>query len=122
MQETHVAESKHFIRDGFLIILSGTEQTHEGYLYSGVGFMIAPSAIKAIICFKLLGDRLATLKIKVEGGILNLMTVYAPHAGKDYELRKMLFDKVGKAWTPHGDHNCTIALGDWGRNTLEKMM
>ena len=54
------------------------------------------------------------------------MNAYAPHSRKEYELRKDLLDSVGKAWTQHGKHNCTIALGDFnarmGKNYLEKMM
>eukprot|EP00959_Pyramimonas_sp_CCMP1952_P001620 33335-Pyramimonas_sp.AAC.1 len=83
--------------------------------------MIAPNAVHSVVCFKLSGDRLATLKIKVSGGILNLMSVYAPHAGKDYEIRKNLYDNVAKAWAHHGKHNITIALGDFNARLGEQL-
>ena len=121
MQETHVSESQHFVQDGYLVILSGALAATPGYLYSGVGFMIAPSAVHSVISFKLLGDRLATIRIKVSGGILNIMSAYAPHAGKAYEERKSLFDSVAKAWTPYGNHNCTIALGDFNTRLGERL-
>ena len=49
-----------------------------------------------------------------------MVTVYALHAGKDYEVRKPLFDSVAKAWTQYGSHNCTIALGDFNARLGEK--
>ena len=108
------------MRDGYLVILSGTSEEHAGYLYSGVGFVIAPSAIASVINFCLLGDRLASLKIKTSGGVANIPCGYAPHAGKDYEFRKSFFDSFTKAWKRPGSHTCTFGYGDFNARLYKR--
>eukprot|EP00959_Pyramimonas_sp_CCMP1952_P421948 8839255-Pyramimonas_sp.AAC.1 len=48
IQETGITESTHFVDSGFLVILAGTSVETTGRFYSGVGFLIAPWAIKAV--------------------------------------------------------------------------
>ena len=82
--------------------------------------MIAPWAIKSIISYKLLSDRLAILKLKVRGGILNIITAYAPHGGYDYEERREFFDQLTKAWPAPNKHTTTIACGDFNARLYDR--
>ena len=90
IQETHVHDDKYFMADGYLIVLSGGALSKNGRSYTGVGFIVSPSAAKSVIGFRLVGERLATLELKVKGGVLNIVSAYAPHSGHKYEVRKFV--------------------------------
>ena len=112
IQETHVKGSHCFTQDGFLVILSGVPETSDGRSYTGVGFIVAPWAVASVRSFQLINDRLASLKLCVSGGKLNILSAYAPHSGHSYESRKEFFDQLVLAWKPMSAHSSTIALGD----------
>ena len=86
MQETHEHRSGYFLHNGFLVILSGEETTTR--TYTGVGFIIAPALRHAVVSFLQFSDRLASLRIRITGGQLCLITAYAPTNMKDYEYRQ----------------------------------
>ena len=58
-----------------------------GRSYAGVGFLVAPWAIKSIISFRGINDRLASLRVKQSGGVLTVLPTYAPHNGHTLEDR-----------------------------------
>ena len=78
IQETHKNDSQYFETDGgFLVILSGEDgQQHHS---SGVGFIIAPWLRKSVIGFCQASSRIASLKLRVQGGKAVLFSAYAPH-------------------------------------------
>ena len=47
--------------------------------WAGLGFIIAPQCRHMVKSYKQVSDRLCTLRMKVVGGILGLVTAYAPH-------------------------------------------
>ena len=49
IQETHIAKSPYYTRNGFLVILSGSSDGHRGF--TGVGFKVAPWAKHAVSSF-----------------------------------------------------------------------
>jgi len=121
MQETGITTHTENIDSDYMLILSGTSKPHgEGRFYSGVGFLIAPWAIKSTISYKLLSDRLAILKLKIRGGILNIITAYAPYGGYDYEDRREFFDQLTKAWPVPNKHTTTIACGDFNARLYDR--
>ena len=50
--------------------------------------------------------------MKVKGGVLTIITAYAPHSGYKHAQRKMFFDGLESMWKPSRDHDCTVVLGD----------
>ena len=86
LQETHLYDAEHFEYEGFKIFLFG-EALREGRSFSGVGFIVAPWALQAVVSFHAINDRLAKIRFKVFGGILNVLTVYVPHDGHDFDYR-----------------------------------
>ena len=91
LQETYISGADSYLtEEGFLIILSGGPQGAREY--AGVGFLVAPAARQHIITFKEHTNRIASLKIRVSGGQLCLISAYAPHGGLDFALRWSFFD------------------------------
>eukprot|EP00959_Pyramimonas_sp_CCMP1952_P034517 723731-Pyramimonas_sp.AAC.1 len=89
MQETGITTHTENIDSNYMFILSRTSKPHgEGRFYFGVGFLIAPWAIKSIISYTLLSDRQVVLKLKILGCILNILTACTPHGGYDCEERR----------------------------------
>ena len=121
IQETHVHDDKYFMADGYLIVLSGGALSKNGRSYTGVGFIVSPSAAKSVIGFRLVGERLATLKLKVKGGVLNIVSAYAPHSGHKYEVRKTFFDELNSMWKKTARHDCTFVLGDLNAKLFEQL-
>ena len=93
IQETHVVHIDCYIEDGFTIFLSGAGED-VSKSYAGVGFIVAPWAIKAVVQFSVISDRLANLRVKVTGGVLNLLTMYAPHDGYTFDIRHSFFSTL----------------------------
>ena len=110
IQETHVKGMHHFYQDGFLVILSGEAVEKAGRSFSGVGFVVASWALSSIVGFRLISDRLVSLKLRVVGGLLRVLSAYAPHSAYRYEVRKDFFDHLLSAWGSVGSHTCTMAL------------
>ena len=121
IQETHVSNSMHFYEDGYLIVLSGGGVASNGRSYAGVGFVVSPLAAKSIIGFRLVSERLAKLRLKANGGVLNLVSAYAPHSGHDYEIRKEFFNGLVSVWKAATRHECTLALGDLNAKLFDQM-
>lgn len=122
IQETHVRELTVFKENGFLVILSGSTEINNVPFYAGVGFIVAPAATPAIIGYQLVSDRLANLRMKVKGGVLTIITAYAPHSGYKYMHRKRFFDELGRIWKPSRDHDCTLVLGDFNAKLYQKFV
>ena len=107
MQETHRSGSAHFIVNGFLVILSGSEG--EGREYRGVGFIVAPWLRHAVQGFTQSSCHLASIRIRVSGGSACFVSAYAPHGGYELSVRADFFhdlaDFIAKA-RRMGRHTC----------------
>ena len=77
IQETHLSNSEVKDEQGYTVILSGADVDSRSW--AGVGFIIAPRCRHMVKSYKQVSDRLCTLRMKVVGGILGLVTAYAPH-------------------------------------------
>ena len=112
LQETHLTGASHFEEDGFSFFLSGAT-SGDARSYAGVGFAVAPWAANAIVSFKAISDRVASLRVKVTGGILTLITVYIPHDGHSLDERQAAFADLSKATGTRTSHTSTLILGDF---------
>ena len=106
-----MSETEYFEEDGFLTFLSGGTFTGTR-LFSGVGFIVAPWAKTSIISFKGIADRLACLRVKVSGGVLNVYSAYAPHDGIDFNIRHEFFTLLGENTRRHHNHETSVVCGD----------
>jgi len=88
MQETQCKGLHEFRRNGYMVLLSGCSEEVVGRANAGVGFVIAPSAIRSVIGYTFLNDRLAILRVRVNGGNLNIINGYAPHNGKPHTFQE----------------------------------
>ena len=74
IQETHLLDAEYFKEEGFSVFLSGACGNGPRF-YAGVGFLVSFWAMKSIISFKAISDRIASLRVKATGGVLNLLLV-----------------------------------------------
>ena len=112
IQETHLVGAEHFVEDGFMTFLSWNCGSNERS-YAGVGFMVAPWAHQAVVCFNAISDRLACLRLKVSGGVLNLLSVYAPHDGIDFNIRHQFFSTLSEHTRVQHEHETSLVLADF---------
>ena len=86
IQETHICETEHFITDqGNLVIFSGTT----GWKYAGVGFIISARLRKSVYSFDCPNGRMAAVKIRVTGGKIAFLSVYA--SPNDHPIEEQIF-------------------------------
>ena len=111
LQETHIAGADSYIStEGFLIILSGGPVgVGES---AGVGFIVAPTVRRSIITYREHNARMASIKLRVHGGQLCLVSAYAPHGGLDYALRWSFFDALSVFVDDSKYHGPTFIVGD----------
>ena len=114
MQETHLSGAFYFEVDGFMVFNSGNNDESERS-YAGVGFIVAPWAKSSIVAFKSISDRIASLRVKVTGGMLTILSAYAPHEGDKYpfEVRHDFFSLLSKHTRRHNQNTVTMVCGDF---------
>lgn len=93
------------------MFLSGAVESL-GRSYAGVGFLVAPWAIKSVISFRGINDRLASLRVKQSGGVLTILSVYAPHNGHKLEARQHFFLTPSENTRIRNKHSSTFVCGD----------
>ena len=81
--------------------------------FAGVGFIVSPRVLSAVVCFKSVSDRLAILRVKVSGGMLNFVSAYAPQSALPFEQRFNFFSDLAKAVPPATTHSSTLVMGDF---------
>ena len=85
LQEVHVGGSPYFFSDDFLVIYSGGPVDKREC--AGVGFIVAPWVRKGVVGFVQESNRLASLRLRIAGGNLCLVSAYAPQSGYAMEDR-----------------------------------
>jgi len=115
LQETHGSGSHAFTTpEGYCLVLSGHEGDEQaGAVYTGVGFLIAPEVKHSIIGHLQYSDRIAALKIKVDGGSLAVVTAYAPPGTKPHDERQNFYTELGDFVTRLSTHGPKIVVGDF---------
>ena len=80
LQETFASNSSVEMENGYLVVLSGTDAGVR--CWAGVGFIVLPRCAAAIKSFKQVSDRICCIKLRVCGGVVGIITAYAPHNGR----------------------------------------
>ena len=100
--------------EGYLVISSGGTPLKDGEReYAGVGFIVAPEAKASIIGYLQHSSRLAVLKMKVKGGSLAILSVYAPPGTRPHEERQQFYTALGDAAGRVSVHGPKILAGDF---------
>ena len=111
IQETRIKASPHYVsEDGFTVILSGSTDVEREF--AGVGFIVAPWARSSVVSFLQWSNRLASLKIRVPGGVLGIVGGYAPHSGYPFDDRQKLFDELGIVYRRTSVNGLKMISGD----------
>jgi hypothetical protein len=113
IQETHLAGTTHFLSNDYLVVLSGGTEVKGKREYAGVGFIISPWARRAVIGFTLHSNRLASLQLRVAGGVMTFLSVYAPHGGYAYTTRRNFYDNFISFFRSQRTYGPTLSLGDY---------
>ena len=108
LQETHCLGSSTFECEGHIFILSGAE--HGSRQYAGVGFIVAPWMRHAIKGYLQQDNRMASLRVRVSGGILTLITVYAWTNEHNYDVRHDFFADLLRFSQKCKSHGPTLLL------------
>ena len=88
IQETHMMESDQYITEnGNLLILSG----QSGERHAGVGFIISKGLRHAVHSLDCLNARLAAVKIRIPGGKIAFLSIYAPQSQHPVDVRMQFF-------------------------------
>ena len=120
LQEVRKSLSDYRITDeGFLFISSGGNG--DGSEFAGVGFLIHPSIRASIINFCQYSNRIASLKLRVQGGKLALISAYAPHAGRPFEERFNFFQQLTSFWHSISVNGPKICMGDFNSRLYCRM-
>ena len=111
IQETHTCKSSYFVSDeGFLVILSGASgDVHDS---AGVGFIVAPWLRRSVVGFCQASSRMASLKLRVQGGKAAFISAYAPHSGKRFDERQQFFQEVSDFLSQTSCHGPKFLMGD----------
>lgn len=111
IQETHLNGAEYYEMDGFMVYLSGSRKDDRNY--TGVGFIVAPWTKTAVITFHAVTERIGSLRLKVHGGTLTILSVYAPHDKHPFEDRHQFFSDVVAHTKSDTKHHATMVLWDF---------
>ena len=110
-QETHLHGAEYSSKNDHKLFFSGSLDV-QNRTYAGVGFLVGPSVVNSVIAFKACDDRIATLRVKISGGVLTFISAYAPHSGLEYEVRQDFHTKLQSTIRATTTHSATYILGD----------
>ena len=85
-----------------------------------MGFIVAPWAKQSIKGYIQYNSRVATLRIRVEGGVLTLINVYAWANTHDFDTRHDFFTDLVQIFAKGRSHGPTILLGDLNARLLQR--
>ena len=111
IQETRKSKSEYYFTDeGYMVILSGGNCSEREW--AGVGCIIAPRLRCHVDGFCQLDERIMSVKVKVIGGILAFVCVYAPHNLKDLGDRLGFYEALERHFGKISCNGPRIILGD----------
>ena len=111
IQETHIIQSPYYSTDsGYLVILSGSSSGDREY--AGVGFIVAPWAKHAVAGFLQFSNRLACMKFRVKGGLIGVISAYAPHSGYAFDIRQCFFEDLASMLEKTSVNKMELIYGD----------
>ena len=92
IQETWNNSISTYVEQGYVVVLSGSGSDYRSW--AGVGFIISPRCRHRIQSYKQISDRLCSLRLKVRGGVLGVISAYAPHNLKPLPERFHFFSEL----------------------------
>ena len=111
MQEVRrLNTDKFFSEGGHEVLISGSGGG--GREWAGVGFIISPKLRHFIMGFRPLSNRIAALKLRVDGGSMALLSVLAPHNLRPIPERIWFYDELEKAVQAVKVNGSTYVFGD----------
>ena len=110
MQETRRCKSDYFLDNGHLVILSGRDDSEKKW--AGVGFVICPQFARHLVGFNQFNDRIASLRLRVDGGVVAFFSVYAPHNLKELDERCDFYEQLSHCYSTTSANGPKIILGD----------
>jgi exonuclease III len=96
IQETRKNDVAAFEEQGYLVLLSGSGTVDK--TWAGVGIIVAPRCKHRIKSYKQISDRICSLKLKVAGGVLGVISAYAPHNLSPLDERFRFFAELGDSF------------------------
>ena len=121
IQETHLCGAEYKFIDGLLWFFSGIPAEEPSRNHSGVGFVVAPWAVSAVISFNAHSERLASLKLRVSSGTLTIESAYSPHSGHAVYVRQHFFTDLRGIIRAPTNHSTMIILGDFNARLLRSL-
>ena len=110
LQETWASASIEYVVNGFVFILSGSDREERSW--AGVGFIVAPWCKGRVKSYMQVSDRVAYIKMKVAGGIVGILSVYAPHNLKPIGEKMSFYVEVDRAYRSCSANQGKLVLGD----------
>ena len=110
LQETRAAASIEYVVNGFVFILSGCDREERSW--AGVGFIVAPWCKCRIQSYKQVSDRIASLKLKVPGGVAGVITAYAPHNMRPLDEKVDFYSALDRVYRRCSTNKGKLVMGD----------
>ena len=110
VQETHSNIVSVEDEQGFLVLLSGSGTDQRSW--AGVGIIVAPRCRHRIKSYKQISDRLCSLQIKVDGGVLGIFSAYAPHNLHDLADRFRFYTELDNHFRRMSANVGKLIIGD----------
>ena len=96
--------------EGYHVLLSGAPC--EARERAGVGFVVAPWLWKHVKSYKMISSQLAVLKVRIRGGVMAIITAYAPTGTHDYKERKSFHHCLAATVERTSAHGPILVFGD----------
>jgi exonuclease III len=110
MQEVRKPNSDHYVSDeGYTVILSGASNVTVEW--AGVGFIVAPSLRHKIDALQF-SNRIATLKLRTQGGMASITTVYAPTNLAAVDAKQQFYESLLNHLNSFSANGIRIVCGD----------
>ena len=110
IQETRISSTSVYEEQGYLVILSGDDGTARSW--AGVGIIISPRCKQRVNSHKQISDRMCSVKLRVQGGCVGIICVYAPHNLKPLDERFGFFSGLDSEYRRCSANMGKLILGD----------
>ena len=111
IQETRRGKSDYYYDNGHLVVLSGRNDSEKEW--AGVGFVVASKLAKHVVGFCQISSRVLSLRLRMTGGIVAFICVYAPHNLKDMNEKLAFYEDLDGCYKSTSTNGPKIVLGDF---------
>lgn len=119
LQKTHRSKLDYYLTDnGFLIILSGSATGDSEF--AGVGYMVSPWMRRHVVSFCQFSPRMASLKIRIQGGKMVVVSAYAPHSKYLLSKRQPFYQQLAEFVHSLSAHVPKLIYGDMNSRLYQR--